>query len=232
MLLSLLRGLQSSGLPRHTKRSAHAIVEPVLFNNGYDSTGYHSGAFGHHQQRLSNGRSTLAPAADIVPSRRPRRSISSQPPPMLTAKPQPYQHHRAHTQTSITAPTTPISAPGLQPRQGILRMPSHQAEKDAVDTLLFMSSPNNSAHLAHTSAAAAASGGSVQQPSPLHRADPAPKRVIFDDEGGRDNRPPSQRGHPPADADYKFVGFAGGAYGGGGGMQTAPGTVAQGASAR
>lgn len=53
-------------------------------------------------------------------------------------------------------------------------MPSQQAEKDAVDTLLFMSSPNNSGYLPQTAKAAA-------QPRPL-RADltMVPKRVVFE----------------------------------------------------
>lgn len=55
-------------------------------------------------------------------------------------------------------------------------MPSQQAEKDAVDTLLFMSSPNNSSYLAHTSAV-----NSTAHPSPLRFEFPTVKRVVFEE---------------------------------------------------
>lgn len=66
-------------------------------------------------------------------------------------------------------------------------MPSQQAEKDAVDTLLFMSSPNNSGRLPHTSAEAR-----VQR----HDFAPPQRRVMFE------NYPPNERDtshlHPSA----------------------------------
>ena len=107
----------------------------------------------------------LAPAADIV-SRRNRRSNSTHAPPMLS------KTHRKHYSDLGGMPTTPTTCP----RAGILRMPSQQAEKDAVDTLLFMSSPNNSSRLAHTSADA--------QPSPLRSEFPVTKRVVFESRNG------------------------------------------------
>ena len=116
----------------------------------------------------------LAPAADIV-SRRNRRSNSTHAPPMLS------KTHRKHYSDLGGMPTTPTTCP----RAGILRMPSQQAEKDAVDTLLFMSSPNNSSRLAHTSADA--------QPSPLRSEFPVTKRVVFESRNGSSSEPDEGR---------------------------------------
>jgi hypothetical protein len=109
----------------------------------------------------------LAPAAPIETSRRNRRSSSQRDPPSLLST-----HHGGKSRSDL--------GPGARypstPRAGILRMPSQQAEKDAVDTLLFMSSPNNSAYSAPTAHPTA-------QPSPLRTAFPPaqlPKRVVFE----------------------------------------------------
>ena len=103
----------------------------------------------------------LAPAAEIGFRRKRRSSASHAPPPLLGSS------QRKVLSDLGAAPRTPTGAP----RAGILRMPSQQAEKDAVDTLLFMSSPNNSGRLPHTSADA--------QPSPLRAEMPA-RRVMFE----------------------------------------------------
>lgn len=108
----------------------------------------------------------LAPAAEIG-SRRKRRSSASHPPPPLLSS-----THRKHY-SDLGALTGTPRTPTAVPRAGILRMPSQQAEKDAVDTLLFMSSPNNSNRLAHTSMDA-------PHPSPLRSEIPGPRRVMFD----------------------------------------------------
>jgi hypothetical protein len=108
----------------------------------------------------TNGPS-LAPAAPISPARPGRRSMSSRVPPNLITNRMPL--------TTSGQPTTPTSNPV---RHGILRMPSQQAEKDALETLMFMSSPNNSSNLKHAASAAS---------SPLRSEfPPAAKRVVFD----------------------------------------------------
>jgi len=81
----------------------------------------------------------LGPAADLGPRRKRRSSASFQPPPLLGSG------QRKHYSDLGGGSRTPAT-----PRPGILRMPSQQAEKDAVDTLLFMSSPNNSGRVPHT----------------------------------------------------------------------------------
>jgi hypothetical protein len=101
----------------------------------------------------------LAPAPEIQVGRR-RRSSATRPPPPLVGTGQ-----RKHLSDLGRGPRSPAT-----PRAGILRMPSQQAEKDAVDTLLFMSSPNNSQRFPHNSQTA---------PSPL-RADAPQRRVMFD----------------------------------------------------
>jgi hypothetical protein len=79
---------------------------------------------------IANGR-LLAPAAPIS-SRSNRRPLWTKSPPMLSAANIP--------RSTAEQPTTPQ-------RHGILRIPSGQAERDAVDTLIFMSSPNNSGNI-------------------------------------------------------------------------------------
>lgn len=139
----------------------------------------------------SSAPTTLAPALDIGLQKRHhrRRSTSSRAPPLLGANLK--NSNKPFTSVvggSRGAPGTP-APPGSKPPPptqrpvGILRMPSQQAEMDAVDSLLFMSSPNNSAHLAHTSTSA----NSTAQPSPLRPEFPAAKRVAFDDRSSRSN---------------------------------------------
>ena len=112
--------------------------------------------------RVVNGRS-LEPAAPIS-SRSNRRSISSKPPPMLSS---------AHIpRSSAEYPTTPR-------RQGILRMPSKQDEKDAVDTLVFMSSPNNSNNMRYSGSAQASPLRSEFLGANADYAAP-PKKVLFE----------------------------------------------------
>jgi hypothetical protein len=112
-----------------------------------------------YQAVPSNGSShgpTLAPAAPISSGRVNRRSLSSRPPSLITGR--------------MLQPNTPTSTPA---RQGILRMPSGQAEKDALETLLFMSSPNNSTN--------AKFGIGTAEPSPLRSEfPPSAKRVVFE----------------------------------------------------
>lgn len=104
----------------------------------------------------------LAPAAEIGSRRKRRSSASRAPPPLLSTS------QRKHYSDLSGSPRTPTTVP----RAGILRMPSQQAEKDAVDTLLFMSSPNNSSRIAHTSLDA--------QPSPLKTEMTSTRRVAFE----------------------------------------------------
>ncbi|KAH7128691.1 hypothetical protein B0J11DRAFT_276615 [Dendryphion nanum] len=109
----------------------------------------------------------LAPPAEIGPRRKRRSSASHAPPPLLGST----QRKHYSDLGSMSTPRTPNSS--ATPRAGILRMPSQQAEKDAVDTLLFMSSPKNSGRVPH----AAVDG--QPQPSPLRSEFPA-RRVMFD----------------------------------------------------
>lgn len=104
---------------------------------------------------IPNGRS-LAPAAPIS-SRSNRRPLWTKSPPMLSTTNIP--------RSSAEQPTTPR-------RHGILRIPSGQAERDAVDTLIFMSSPNNSANVGSATA------------SPLKSEFSGIKKVMFESTNG------------------------------------------------
>ena len=127
----------------------------------------------------------LAPAPTFQSRRRSRSSVSHVPPPLLGAS------QRKHYSDVGAGPRSPAT-----PRAGILRMPSQQAEKDAVDTLLFMSSPNNSQRFP---------ASSQPQPSPL-RAEAPQRRVMFEAYPPQDRRamyqpsmpaPPHHHQHGP-----------------------------------
>jgi hypothetical protein len=105
----------------------------------------------------------LGPAADINPRRKRRSSASYHPPPLLGPS------QRQYYSDLSGLPRTPAT-----PRPGILRMPSQQAEKDAVDTLLFMSSPNNSGRLPHTSTDARAQKANAPARRVMFESQPAP----------------------------------------------------------
>lgn len=144
--------------------SPNMQTSPQPFPRAYE---YHQPSPGHGFQyystpanRTTNGPS-LAPAAPIAPARPGRRSMSSRAPPNLITNRMPH--------TTSGQPTTPTSNPV---RQGILRMPSQQAEKDALEAMMFMSSPNNSSNLKHAASVAS---------SPLRTEfPPAAKRVVFE----------------------------------------------------
>jgi hypothetical protein len=129
----------------------------------------------------------LAPAPEIQAGRR-RSSSASHPPPPL-----PGAGQRKHYSDLGHGPRTPAT-----PRAGILRMPSQQAEKDAVDTLLFMSSPNNSQRFPHTSQTA---------PSPL-RADAPQRRVMFDAYPPQERRIVYQPPMPPPPQHHQYGSYA------------------------
>ena len=111
----------------------------------------------------------LAPAAELSPRKR-RTSLSANPAPLLGAS------QRKHHSDLSAEMSSKFSRPG------ILRMPSQQAEKDAVDTLLFMSSPKPNPSWQPPNNAEGRT-----QPSPL-KTEYTGRRVMFDTD------PPSERG--------------------------------------
>ncbi|KAL9079262.1 MAG: hypothetical protein Q9157_001833 [Trypethelium eluteriae] len=109
----------------------------------------------HSNLAAATSKPVLAPPADIAPASRARRSeTSSYRPPSL-----PGHQHKHKQPAGLRGPQTP----NQNPRATLIRTPIEQAkaEKDALDTLMFMSSPGNSAYYAHTS------HSSRGQPSPL-----------------------------------------------------------------
>ncbi|KAF7447524.1 Whi5 domain-containing protein [Pyrenophora tritici-repentis] len=132
----------------------------------------------------------LAPAPTFQTSRRRRSTLTHAPPLLLGAGTQ--RKHHSHLGAHPSSPQTPRGT-------GILRMPSQQAEKDAVDTLLFMSSPNNSQRLP-------TSAQTMPMPSPL-RAEAPQRRVMFETYPSQEKRgvvyqpgmpaPPHHHQHAP-----------------------------------
>lgn len=116
------------------------------------------------------GGNALAPAPEFGSARR-RRSSTTYPPPSLLGSAQ--RKHHSDVGAGQRAPTTP--------RAGILRMPSQQAEKDAVDTLLFMSSPKNSQHFPHASQAGHSSlrEGAPQRRVMFEAYPPQDRRMVY-----------------------------------------------------
>ena len=112
----------------------------------------------------------LTPALEFEPGRR-RRSSTAHPPPSLLGTAQ--RKHHSDVGAGQRAPATP--------RAGILRMPSQQAEKDAVDTLLFMSSPKNSQHFPHSSQAGQSSlrEGALQRRVMFEAYPPQDRRMVY-----------------------------------------------------
>ncbi|KAF2456220.1 hypothetical protein BDY21DRAFT_372822 [Lineolata rhizophorae] len=129
---------------------------------------------------------SLAPAPEIVPRphARDRRTPANRVPPLLSGSrlppsgsvPSSLAQHSPMTPTaSSPSGSGSAFAGGAPQRAGILRMPSQQAEKDAVDTLLFMSSPNNSGRMGNPHVGV----GNVVGASPTTLG----KRVVFEGEG-------------------------------------------------
>lgn len=86
---------------------------------------------------------SLAPPADILPrNRRRTTSLRTQPPFLDTAYGGSYESRNANSLGSVTSPATPPK------RMSNMRTPSQKAamEQDAVETLVFMSSPGHSGH--------------------------------------------------------------------------------------
>lgn len=86
---------------------------------------------------------SLAPPADILPrNRRRTSSLRTQPPFLETAYNGSYESRSTNSLGSVTSPATPPK------RMSNVRTPSQKAamEQDAVETLVFMSSPGHSGH--------------------------------------------------------------------------------------
>jgi hypothetical protein len=120
-----------------------------------------------HDLRPGYHHPSLAPAPPITSSRGlNRRSLSSRIPPSLTPLGQTSRSGRS----TYHPPLTPTNGSAMElGQQGVVR---NQAEQDAVETLLFMSSPVNSGNMKYVGSAG----------SPL-----GPKRVQFENS-------PHQRG--------------------------------------
>lgn len=126
----------------------------------------------HSNLAAATSNPILAPPADISPPSRNRRTEMSRKP----LSPAQIKHL-----PNLMGPRTPVQ----NPRATLIRTPTEQAraEKDALDTLMFMSSPGNSANYGHTR------HGSRGQSSPFGTK--VGKAVAF--EGRGPIRTPGQR---------------------------------------
>ena len=110
----------------------------------------HSASQNYHPQNMASQTPSLAPPANILP--RPARPPSLSPRDQEMESPTPpdglyhFQQPRHSYSLSGRTPTTPPSQAPKRVPLAKMRTPSQQAavEKDAVETLLFMSSPGNS----------------------------------------------------------------------------------------
>ena len=148
----LANGSDNTSLHSRTPFPGHGHVSPDIVDITHDPPSHQVGAayesFWREHEGVSAPKRTgaggspnegpsLAPPVDLVP-RNPRRINESVPQlPTLHTK----NLHRAGNQFDSHLPTTP---PPMKASK--MRTPSQQAavEKDAVETLLFMSSPGNS----------------------------------------------------------------------------------------
>ena len=132
--------LPGNGLPKHVRHSTQVGASYESFWRAHEGTNVSRSS---QTRPPSTDGPSLAPPADIV-SRTPRRadSMKRQPPPLQTnVMESPYGH--SHPASFFDAPSTPPQKRGAK-----IRTPSQQAavEKDAVETLLFMSSPGISGY--------------------------------------------------------------------------------------
>ena len=151
----LANGLDNTGLHSRTPLPGHGHVSPDFVDITHDPPSHQVGAayesFWREHEGVSTPKRTgaggspkegpsLAPPLDLVP-RNPRRIDGSIPQlPTLHTK----NLHSAGNQFGSLSSHLPTTPPPMKASK--MRTPSQQAavEKDAVETLLFMSSPGNS----------------------------------------------------------------------------------------
>ncbi|CRK40238.1 hypothetical protein BN1708_008169 [Verticillium longisporum] len=140
---------------------------------------------------------SLAPPASIQPSRstaahNPRRNSNPHYTPTLLSHSHSASPHTPAQQSSLQG--TPLQRVGRMPLADPILFSPHQnvREQDAIETLLFMSSPGNSTNMKHGYAPATSSSQPLpgtrhalptSQPRkslPSHRPQPPPKRVGFE----------------------------------------------------
>ncbi|KAG7113919.1 hypothetical protein HYQ44_008621 [Verticillium longisporum] len=140
---------------------------------------------------------SLAPPASIQPSRstaahNPRRNSNPHYTPTLLSHSHSASPHTPAQQSSLQG--TPLQRVGRTPLADPILFSPHQnvREQDAIETLLFMSSPGNSTNMKHGYAPATSSSQPLpgtrhalptSQPRkslPSHRPQPPPKRVGFE----------------------------------------------------
>ncbi|KAL8737006.1 MAG: hypothetical protein Q9181_002117 [Wetmoreana brouardii] len=181
------------GLSPDGSRSAYHVQQPQLshpslsprsnhrndmFRQAHASNGIHKAISPHHP--LNNG-PTLAPPVDILPrrshtttTRLPRLDTSTNPPKPTTTITDPFAHLN---KTTLTKNSTPPLEQHKAAHLTTIRTPGQDKtamEQDAVETLIFMSSPGNTGHYPafHASASSTVT-------SPSNNINASPKRVGY-----------------------------------------------------
>ena len=141
--------------------STNSMHDTAMHGQGSDQPGHSYEAFWREHSSTNSARyisassppkqgPSLAPPLDLQP-RNQRRSTAAQPQPpsLYTNNLRNMQHHSAGSPSSAMSITPATPSPK---RLSAIRTPSQKAamEKDAVETLLFMSSPGNSGYHAPT----------------------------------------------------------------------------------
>jgi hypothetical protein len=152
---------------------------PITYGEGQPSRTYES--FWQEQSQRSTGLAagisspgsssrSLAPSADLSSSRYGAHHRRSQTP--RVSKPQSLQHHTtsdlSQSSQSSAATGTPSTPGRTQPstNDSMIQTPTQKSlqEQDAIETLLFMSSPGNPATLGHTFPPPQGEGSRLQSP--------------------------------------------------------------------
>lgn len=154
-------------------------------------------------------RPTLAPPAPIRPSAEGR---ATSPPKSTNPR---RNSNPTYTPTLLSHSHSASTTPGVGgenrlhqrgPPENLLQSPHQNVrEQDAIETLLFMSSPNNSANVKHTFSPQTSPDPSFSQPTPRSAASGSGSGARHALPGGPRKALPSQR--PSAGAAAKRVGF-------------------------
>ncbi|KAF2747830.1 hypothetical protein M011DRAFT_41595 [Sporormia fimetaria CBS 119925] len=145
--------------PQASWRPPHQSIPRGDVRNGEDTSAGDNGVL-------------LAPAPDLAPQRKRRLTASSHHPPS-TGQTQ----HKQYGDLAYSAPAAGAHRPG------ILRMPSKQAEKDAVDMLLTLSSPKTTGFPTQGSSSARSHSGTSKEELPA-------RRVMFESHVTTEKSPP------------------------------------------
>jgi hypothetical protein len=181
------------GMPQHGSTSSVLALQndPPLFADGQPSRTYESfwreqgqksGPLPANSTTNASKHPSLAPPADISVARRANNSRRSETPrftrpPTLLGRSSSNLSQNTQPSKGGHSPTPQTPTRTSHPVDVMLQRTNHKSdqERDAIETLLFMSSPGNSNNMNHTFPAP---GQASSQPSPLRADFGAPLRSV------------------------------------------------------